>query len=349
MKYMGYEVLQALKTRNAINKANPGRVLQFKLRNISVNGEKRGCYGHVTDLDTEVCVYINTERSVSAPHDMLYRLANDEQDFTSLGMVNNWANTLEELVEGVTRLLGAKKEKEEVVAKKQVKEESLANKEKDMKVKFEKANVWVSTNGEVEEVPGYKFKVELEPDNEVYVGLVKRQGGWVLIDTYTGTSMAGRVFSTRDKAVDNFFGAIINAYRKVFMNEMHEAKASDFSKKVLHANGFETKGEQVKKAEEKLAEKAKQTEKKVVPEPEVAEAVATDHLSFIDGDAESAEKVMTELRKLMEGGNVVVRWKGKPMAPIRVEGDTKPYQKVLKEHGLRWARKGFWYLKPTAC
>ena len=79
----------------------------------------------------------------------------------------------------------------------------------------------------------------------------------------------------------------------------------------------------------------------------VAEAAAVETLSFIDGNAESAEKVMEALRELTKDGNVVVRWKGKPMAPIRVEGDTKPFQEELKERGLRWARKGFWYLKPT--
>ena len=235
------------------------------------------------------------------------------------------------------------------------KEEQMAKKSG---VKFEKTNVWISKDGEVEEVPGYRFKFEMSKDDEVYVGLVKQDGGWLLVDTYTGTSLGGIIYRTRDAAAKHFFETVITAYRKVFMTEMHEAKASDFNKKVLHAKGFETKGEQVKEADKELAKKAKSASKskakakkevEPMPEPETVEAVAVEQLSFIDGDAESAEKAMTALRTMMEGGNVVVRWKGKPMAPIRVEGDTKPYQKELKEAGLRWARKGFWYLKPTGC
>jgi len=290
-------------------------------------------------------------------------------DFSGLGIVNNWANTLDELVEGVSRLLDVpvKKEakKEEAVAKKQtkkqekpeVKEESMAKNQ----VKFEKAKVWVApTKDTVEERDGYRFADKIG-EVELYVGLVKESGGWTMVDTYTGTSLGGHVYSTRDKAARHYFDTVKAAYEKVFMTEMHEAKASDFSKRCLHAKGVETKGEQMEKANEELAKKAeaaakakpkrKRTVKKQepVPEPETVEATAVETLSFIDGDAESAEKAMTALRMMMEGGNVVVRWKGKPMAPIRVEGDTKPYQKELKEAGLRWARKGFWYLKPTAC
>lgn len=364
MKYMGFEVLQALKTKNAIKRANPNRLLEFHLRNINVNGQKRGCSGHILDIDTGVCVYINTERSVQVPHDMLYREAKGVGDFSSLGILNNFASTLEELVEGVSRLLDVpvrkKAEKEEAVAKKQtkkaeVKEESMAKNT----VKFEKAKVWVApTKDTVEERDGYRFADKIG-EVELYVGLVKENGGWVMVDTYTGTSLGGLTYSTRDKAARHYFDTVKAAYEKVFMTEMHEAKASDFSKKCLHAKGVETKGEQMKRQEKELAKKAeaaakakpkrKRTVKKQepVPVPETVETTAVETLSFIDGDAESAEKVIEALRELMKDGNVVVRWKGKPMAPIRVEGDTKPYQEALKERGLRWARKGFWYLKPT--
>ena len=50
-------------TRNAIKKANPAAKLEFGLRNIVINGQKRGCSGWVHDPATGHTVYVNTEPS----------------------------------------------------------------------------------------------------------------------------------------------------------------------------------------------------------------------------------------------------------------------------------------------
>lgn len=53
----------AVATRNAIKKANPTAKLEFGLRNIVINGQKRGCSGFVHDPATGHTVYVNTESS----------------------------------------------------------------------------------------------------------------------------------------------------------------------------------------------------------------------------------------------------------------------------------------------
>lgn len=87
------------------------------------------------------------------------------------------------------------------------------------------------------------------------------------------------------------------------------------------------------------------------PEPVEATAAAVS-LSFMDMDAEGAERCMEVIREAVrpgiEDGTVSVRWKGKTLAPIRVEGATKPFQDELDGLGLRWAGKSkYWYLSPT--
>lgn len=72
------------KLKNRICKHIPKEDLRFTLKNISINGEKRGCSGFVTYLPTGRCVYVNTERLVMpGGGDMMYRYAKDERDYSS--------------------------------------------------------------------------------------------------------------------------------------------------------------------------------------------------------------------------------------------------------------------------
>lgn len=70
------------KLKNQICKHIPEQNLKFQLKNININGEKRGCSGHITYLPTNRCIYVNTEHSVSSK--LLFRFAKDENDWTSL-------------------------------------------------------------------------------------------------------------------------------------------------------------------------------------------------------------------------------------------------------------------------
>lgn len=71
----------------------------FHLRNIIINGDKRGCSGFVT-LGNNV-VYVNTEHCGTLGY--MYRVAKHTKDYS--GGVNQWARDLDSLVAGVNRLL----------------------------------------------------------------------------------------------------------------------------------------------------------------------------------------------------------------------------------------------------
>ncbi len=71
------------------------------LKNIAVNGDKRGCSGFIQRGDA--IVYVNTEPCGSLGY--MYRTAEHLKDYT--GGVNRWAKDLDSLVAGINQLLKA--------------------------------------------------------------------------------------------------------------------------------------------------------------------------------------------------------------------------------------------------
>jgi hypothetical protein len=69
------------------------------LKNISVNGQKRGCSGFISL--GESIVYVNTEPCGSLG--LMYRTAKHLKDYE--GGVNQWARDLDSLVSGINALL----------------------------------------------------------------------------------------------------------------------------------------------------------------------------------------------------------------------------------------------------
>lgn len=70
----------------------------FYLKNIIINGDKRGCSGFIMLGDNTV--YVNTEVLGGG---YLYRKAKDNKDF--VGGVNQYANDIDSLVVGINKLL----------------------------------------------------------------------------------------------------------------------------------------------------------------------------------------------------------------------------------------------------
>jgi hypothetical protein len=68
------------------------------LRNIIINGDKRGCSGFITSNDKTV--YVNTEVLGGG---YLYRIAKDNKDYQ--GGVNQYAKNIDTLVNGINALL----------------------------------------------------------------------------------------------------------------------------------------------------------------------------------------------------------------------------------------------------
>lgn len=95
------------KLKNAILRHAGDMNLRFTLRNITVNGEKRGCSGFIRNLDNSSVVYTTTEESVASWLTFMYRRADDEKDYGSRRWYNQWTKNkdLDELAACICRLL----------------------------------------------------------------------------------------------------------------------------------------------------------------------------------------------------------------------------------------------------
>ncbi len=92
------------KLQNAIKKANPSGEYEFCLKNIVINGSKRGCSGFIRSIQNDSVVYVTTETSlVALPRPFMYRYADNTKDYT--GYHNRWADSLENLSKSIVALL----------------------------------------------------------------------------------------------------------------------------------------------------------------------------------------------------------------------------------------------------
>ena len=87
-------MILSVKLKNELKKICDGMSLEFKLKNISVNGQKRGCSGFIKNNENGKILYINTESSCYSPlsKKTMFRYANDFNDFSGKGGYNQWAN-----------------------------------------------------------------------------------------------------------------------------------------------------------------------------------------------------------------------------------------------------------------
>lgn len=96
----------AVKTKNAIKRSAEaaGVEVDFSIKNIVVNGYKRGCSGFVVNPENNSIVYLNTEEScASFLPPFLYRYADHLKDYT--GYHNRYAKSLDEYADAIVKLL----------------------------------------------------------------------------------------------------------------------------------------------------------------------------------------------------------------------------------------------------
>lgn len=101
------EVYLVVKTKNAFAKVNDMRthmVLTYYLKNIVINGVKKGCSGFIRNEKTGVCVYIITEQIFMQPKYM-YRYADNIKDYR--GYRNRWVANFDDLVYNSLHLLAS--------------------------------------------------------------------------------------------------------------------------------------------------------------------------------------------------------------------------------------------------
>ena len=98
-------MLLATKLKNQIAKIDPS-LQTVKLKNISVNGAKRGCSGFVVNPGNGRVVYVNTEESCYGPlkGQTMMRYANDTSDYGGRGGRNEWV-AVERTAEAICKML----------------------------------------------------------------------------------------------------------------------------------------------------------------------------------------------------------------------------------------------------
>ncbi len=84
--YNSKGIFLSQKVKNLIKKISPENNYVFNLKNIDVNGQKRGCSGFITNPDTGNVVYLTTEYC-QAGH-FMYRYAENDHDYR--GRTNRW-------------------------------------------------------------------------------------------------------------------------------------------------------------------------------------------------------------------------------------------------------------------
>lgn len=93
-------MLLMTKLKNELNRRGS---YEYDLRNININGQKRGCSGFIKNLENGKIAYVDTEPALGlGAENILYREAQNFSDFT--GGVNRWCRE-EDLAREVVRLL----------------------------------------------------------------------------------------------------------------------------------------------------------------------------------------------------------------------------------------------------
>ena len=95
-------MLLSTKFKNEITKKTGLNDLEFRFKNINVNGQKRGCSGFIYNPLIDVYVYVNTEPSCYK-NMTICRYAKSFNDFT--GDVNNNCYSEKELIEKTANLV----------------------------------------------------------------------------------------------------------------------------------------------------------------------------------------------------------------------------------------------------
>ena len=97
------QIILSTKLKNAISAFSGGMDLKFSLRNISINGAKRGCEGFIRNNVNGSVIYVTTEKPCLSNLNFMYRYVDNEKDYT--GYRNRWAKNIDELVRAICACL----------------------------------------------------------------------------------------------------------------------------------------------------------------------------------------------------------------------------------------------------
>lgn len=79
--------------------------LEFKLDNISINGQKKGCSGFVRNTENGRTIYVNTEYCIHQNLGYMYRFCDGFKDYGNLRYRNRFSRTEGDLIKGIVDCL----------------------------------------------------------------------------------------------------------------------------------------------------------------------------------------------------------------------------------------------------
>ena len=93
-------MITALKLKNALYKEAEKRdiCIECFLKNARINGKNQGAYGHVINISSGGCLYVDAEiRTLSSLNGkVLYRWAKDKNDWSSISVKNGYNQWIDE-------------------------------------------------------------------------------------------------------------------------------------------------------------------------------------------------------------------------------------------------------------
>jgi hypothetical protein len=100
-----YDLILSVRLRNAIKKAFKGEenCLDINLKNISINGQKRGCSGFIRNKVNGNVVYVNTEDPMWCGY--LRRYAEDTNDYSGRGGFNQFSKDFDTFVKDLVSMI----------------------------------------------------------------------------------------------------------------------------------------------------------------------------------------------------------------------------------------------------
>jgi len=227
----------------------------------------------------------------------------------------------------------------------------------------------------IEKVSGYLFDLLLADNTVKRMGVYKGgDGKWYVIDTESGLSLCNgpnrkdAVARAESEPMVKRFTETLNKQKPAPKAEKPKApKPKAPSKKpsneepsivdlIVELQKVSKELEDIKsgKMDEAFAKKAEELfggELKARIEEELDGIIdglkveQADELPDMAGTV-SLDCILEEMQEwCKDKPNVSAYRKNKqPSTPVRVAGETKPYQEELSEMGFRWSQKGFWYM-----
>ena len=217
----------------------------------------------------------------------------------------------------------------------------------------------------MEERSGYTFDLLLTNNVIKRMGVYKGEKSWSVIDLDTGMKLCtGR---TRSEALetaksqdlrerfaarlnDKEYGKLVREWKNMLddakpsVGPVIEAIASPETGGKLVKLYDKTKKAPAKPKADPLADALKRIEE-LTREVESLKAEKSAPVQE-QATATSLDCILKEMQKWCEGKPNVSAYRknSQPSTPVRIAGETRPYQKELTEKGFRWSPKGFWYM-----